>query len=54
MGFFKTMYTPVKKIEKRVQNVRKNNRFNIDIPIIGVYLKVPVSGVTKTVYVPTK
>ena len=28
--------------------------FNIDIPIIGVYLKVPVSGVTKTVYVPTK
>lgn len=33
VGFFKTMYTPVKKIEKRVQNVRKNNKFNIDIPI---------------------
>lgn len=33
MGFFKTMYTPVKKFEKRVQNVKKNNRFNIDIPI---------------------
>lgn len=33
IGFFKTVYTPVKKIEKKVQNMKKNNKFNIDIPI---------------------
>lgn len=36
IGFFKTMYTPVKKIEKSVQNIKKNNKFNIDIPIENV------------------
>lgn len=33
IGFFKTMYTPVKKIENGVKNIKKNNKFNIDIPI---------------------
>lgn len=33
IGFFKTVYTPVKKIEKSVQNIKKNSKFNIDIPI---------------------
>lgn len=33
IGFFKAVYTPVRKIEKKVQVRKKNNKFNIDIPI---------------------
>ncbi len=43
VGFFKTVYTPVRKIEEKVQVRKKNNKFNIDIPIEGSSKSSPKS-----------